>query len=832
MIPGTTESDPQALCEQSSAVRCAHCSLPVPPGLVEPGAEHQFCCSGCKTVYNIIHGSDLGRFYAIRDAVGDPDAQPARTTSADYTEFDDPAYLDTYARPLEGGLMETAFLLEGVHCAACVWLVERLGRLVPGVVSSRLDFRRATVTLTFNPAVSPLSAVARGLDRLGYPPHPPRGMRKEQIRRAEDRRYWIRVGVAGALAGNIMLLAIALYGGMFGGIGREYEQLFRWTSALLGVISLAWPGSVFFRGALAALRTRSVNLDVPIAIALGVGGAWGLANTIRGTGEIYFDSLSALVFLLLVGRWIQHAQQRRAADAVELLFTLAPTRATLFEQADGAERRRTVPIEAVEIGAVVEVLAEESIPVDGEVISGRSKVDQAVLTGESVPVNVGQGDTVAAGTVNLAGALRVRVTAMGEDARVGRLMRLVADAAERKAPVVRLADRLAGYFTVAVTSLAAITAGVWLFINPALAVEHATALLIVACPCALGLATPLVLSVVTGRLARDGTMVKGADTLERLARPGSLLLDKTGTLTVGGLHVAAWHGDESLKPLVAALERHSAHPAARALAKLADDPIPAEHVEQTPAAGIRGEVAGRSIAVGTAAYLESMGVDPDERLIAWAESQTTGSVRTPVFIAADGAMAAAATLGDQPRPDAAAMLDKAKAAGWSIAVLSGDQPGAVRAVALDLGIDEQLALGGQTPEDKLAHVRRLLEQKAPDAGPVVMVGDGVNDAAALAAADVGIAVHGGAEASLEAADVAIQRPGLAPIIGLIDASRESMARVRLCLGVSIVYNAVAASLAVAGMIHPLIAAVLMPASSITVVAIAASGVRARTNPDT
>ncbi|HHN77715.1 MAG TPA: heavy metal translocating P-type ATPase, partial [Phycisphaerales bacterium] len=339
-------ADTPAPCPPACVVRCAHCALPVPPGLVEPGAEHQFCCSGCKTVYNIIHGSDLARFYAIRDAVGDPDAQPARTTESDYAEYDDPAYLDVYARPLEGGLMETSFLLEGVHCAACVWLVERLDRVVPGVVSSRLDFRRATVTLTFNPAVSPLSAVARGLDTLGYPPHPPRGMKKEQIRRAEDRRYWIRVGVAGALAGNIMLVAIALYGGMFGGIGREYEQLFRWTSAVLGLLSLAWPGSVFFRGAVAALRTRSVNLDVPIAIALGVGGVWGLVNTIRGTGEIYFDSLSALVFLLLVGRWIQHAQQRRAADAVELLFTLAPTRATLIEQSDGAERRRTVPVEA------------------------------------------------------------------------------------------------------------------------------------------------------------------------------------------------------------------------------------------------------------------------------------------------------------------------------------------------------------------------------------------------------------------------------------------------------------------------------------------------------
>lgn len=810
-----------AVCRSEPAAVCAHCDLPVPPGLIEAGADRQFCCSGCKAVFNIIQGADLGQYYRIREAVGEKAARPARTTDADYTELDDPAYLAAYARPLAGGLMETRFLLEGVHCAACVWLVERLGRLVPGVVVSRLDYRRATATVTWYPAEASLSAVARGLERMGYSPHPPRGLKKDELRRAENRRYMIRVGVAGALAGNIMLLAIALYGGLLGGIAEEFSELFRWSSAALGLLSVAWPGSVFFRGAIAAIRARSVNLDAPIALALAVGCAWGIANTVRGVGEIYFDSLAMLVFLLLVGRWVQHAQQRRAADAVELLFTMTPTRARLVE----GDARRTVPIEAVSVGDIIEVLADESIPADGEVVEGESRVDEAVLTGESVPVRVAPGSAVAAGTVNLGSALRVRVSAAGDEARVGRLMRLVADASERKAPIVRFADRVAGWFISIVSGLALITIAIWASKDLSLAIEHATALLIVACPCALGLSTPMVLSVVMGRLARAGTMVKGSEILERLARPGTLLLDKTGTITIGGLHVADWTGDERLRPIVASIERHSAHPAARALASLDDADLPTEGVEQSPS-GITGVAGGVRIAVGTAGYLESLGVETDPGILAWGRDQAETYARSPVFIARDGGLVAAAALGDRVRPDAGEMIGRARRAGWDVRVLSGDRPEVVRAVAGALGIGPEHAVGGMTPEAKLERVRRLLAEKAAGDGPVVMVGDGVNDAAALAAADVGIAVHGGAEASLEAADASIQRPGLAAIMSLIAASSESMARIRLCLVVSVCYNASAACLAMAGFIHPLVAAVLMPTSSMTVIAIAASGARA------
>ncbi len=399
------------------------------------------------------------------------------------------------------------------------------------------------------------------LDSLGYPPHPARDVRARELQRHEDHRFLIRIGVAAACAGNVMTLAFALYGGMFSGIEAEYARLFRWTSMLFCAVALLWPGSLFFRGAWAALRTRTAHLDLPIALGLLAGGLAGSVNVIRDRGEIYFDSLTMLVFLLLVGRWIQRRQQRWAGDAVELLFSLTPTSARRLKD-EGIEE---VPIEAVTPGDRVEVRAGDSVPVDGTVLEGQSTLDQSLLSGEShlVPVEPGQG--VHAGTVNVASRLVIRVEAVGGQTRVGRLMSLVEECSRRRAPIVQFADRVAGWFVVTLLTLAAVTFAVWLWIAPQRAIGNAVTLLIVACPCGLGLATPLALTVALGRAARRGILIKGGEVLERLARPGVMILDKTGTVTAGRTKVVSWVGDENAQSWVAALEAHSAHPVGVAL---------------------------------------------------------------------------------------------------------------------------------------------------------------------------------------------------------------------------------------------------------------------------
>jgi Cu2+-exporting ATPase len=797
-------------------VECDHCGLPVPAGLVGDGAELQFCCNGCRVAYEVIHEHGLDGYYEIKQRIDAPE-QAAQRSGRSFEEFDDPAFHRLYCRTLPSGLETVELYLEGVHCAACVWLVEKLTVVVDGVAEVRLDLGRALATVTWDPDTTPLSRIARFLDSIGYVSHPFRGIEARDMARREERSLLIRIAVAGAIAGNVMLIAFALYGGHFHGIAEEFRSLFRWVSLVLAVPSVTWCATVFYRGAWGALKMRSLHMDLPIAVGILAGFIQGAVNTVRGAGEIYFDSVTALIFFLLVGRFLQRRQQLKAASSTELLFSLSPSTARLVD----AEGVREVPVEAIGPGAMVEVRAGDSIPADGVVSEGSSSLDRSLLTGESLPEPVEAGDPVHAGTVNLGGRLRVEVRATGEDTRVGRLMRLVEEAARRRAPVVLLADRISGWFVAAVLALAAVTVTVWLKLDPEQAVSHTVALLIVSCPCALGLATPLAVSAAIGRAARRKILVKGGDALENLARPGRMILDKTGTLTEGRLAVVGWWGDEGVKPAVAALERHSAHPVAGALSAVASEAELPEvrEVREVTGAGIGGICGGNRLLVGAVSHVEKvMGALPEDAAAAVKKFADDGL--SPVVIAIDDRVVAVAAIGDPLRPDSEGSVSAIRAGGWRVEILSGDHPTVVRAIAEEVGIEPEAARGGVSPEEKLAVVRDTAAGTT-----VAMVGDGVNDAAALAAATVGVGVHGGAEAALAAADVYLARPGLAPVVELLRGAGRTLGVIRRNLVFSLAYNVVAVSFAITGHMSPLLAAILMPLSSMTVVL---SSYRART----
>jgi P-type Cu2+ transporter len=819
---------------------CVHCSLPLAGDPVIDEGGRAFCCSGCLTVFGVLNASDSNAFYRLR---GDEAGAAAHVSGRGFGEFDDPTFFELYGERLDGAVPRAAVSLyvEGVHCSACIWLVERLPRLIPGVVSAELDYGRRIARVVYAPEQVALSSIARGLDRIGYAPHPVRGQRANLARQREERRDLVRLGVAGALAMNAMLIAFALYGGILSGMDPSMRQFLRAGSLGLALLAVLWPGRTFLRGGWSALRTRTAHMDLPIAIGLVAGLLGGAFNTFAGRGEVYFESVALLVFFLLVGRYLQGRQQRVAQDSLELMHALTPAVARSFDAAtvDFVE----VPAAALRTGDRIVLRSGDVAPADGRVALGTSTLDLALLTGESRPVPVGIGDEVFAGCTNVSGRLELVVGDTGTATRLGGLMLLVEQAIARSSPSVRFADRMAGRFTWTLLALAGLTLAMWWPVDPARAVEYAVALLIVACPCALGLATPLAIVAAVGKAARRGMLIQGGAALERLTAAGTLFLDKTGTLTNSSLVLASAWGRRAEWTWIEAVERTSQHPLALAVCQaiqaqafgadasnsVAIDRDAAgstgsiENIHEVPGRGLIAVVEGATCLIGSAAFLREHGVELETPDGSFDLAALHARGQSVVLAARDGRLVAAFGFGNELVPEAHAQIAAMQARGWRVGILSGDDPAIVARVGAELGLAAEDVHGGVTPEGKLARVEAALEQGArpgEEPLPVVMVGDGVNDAAALAAATVGIAVHGGAEASLAAADIYMNAPGLGQLTALIDGARRTRGVIRRGLQVSLAYNSIAAALAMAGWINPIWAAILMPVSSLTVVSLA------------
>lgn len=796
----------------AAEILCTHCASPVPAGLVETGTEHQFCCEGCRAVYQTITGCGLAEYYRLR-ALGDDVAAPVPAIGGNYASFDTEAFASLYVTTL-GSCRQIEFILEGVTCGACIWLIEKLPEVLPGVVDARLNLRAASVRVTWDPARVELSAIAILLSRFGYPPHPAKGVDKRDLVRRQERRMLIDIGLAFALMGNLMLISVALYAGWAGNMDDAMTRFFRWLSVLLGVTSLAGPGRCFFVNAWRSIRNRAANLDLPIAIALVAGGVGGVLSVAFDHAETYFDSLSMLVFLLLVGRYLQHRQQRRADVAVELLFSMMPSTVHVERNGEIVD----LPGEALRPEDRVEVRSGELIPGDGIVLRGVSTIDQALLTGESEPVEVDVGSKVFGGSLNRGRTLFVQLSVVGRQTRVGKLMELVEQGLSEKPAAIRFADHVGRYFIPGVCIAAAATFAIWVRFSLSAAIDHSVAMLIVTCPCVLGLATPLTMSVAIGQLARRKILVKSAAALEQLARTGTMVFDKTGTLTEGIPSVLAYHGETRYQPIVAAMEAQAEHPIARAIQRTFTDPTfdtsMLRDVSEPGHGGIRARYGHEEILVGNGAFLRSQGAEIEPGC---------PPGRTCVYVASNGTQVARIELEDRTRGDAAQSVQTLAKMGWAVSMLSGDLQPVAERVGESVGIERSRILAQMMPEAKLDWIR--CEQSRGRA--VVMVGDGVNDAAALAAADVGIGVRGGAEASLAAADVYIATPGVMSVVDLVQTARKTLKIIRRNFAITLFYNVVAGTLAICGLMNPLLAAIIMPLSSITTIGFATASARRR-----
>jgi Cu2+-exporting ATPase len=792
----------------------------VPAGLVRDGDAQQFCCNGCRQVYTLVREWGFDQYYALVQRQNGV-LEPARVTGRSFDDFDDERVQAEATDAAGEGRCRTRFYLEGVHCAACVWLVEKLPAALHGVGEVRLNLSSGVAEITWSPGDTRLSTIARALDRLGYTPHLHRAAAVQDARRVEDRAALVRLGVAAACAMNLMFLHGAIYAGEYSGMDAPYYVFFRWLSLTVAVPVLLFSARPFFQTAIAGLRARVVHIDLPVAIALAVTFAASAWNVLRGSGPIYFDSLAMLVAALLGGRQVQRSAQRAALERADSLRGAAFLEFARRISGPGPDAPVVeVPLTALAPGDRVEVRSGELVPVDGVVLAGRSSLDNAVLTGETAAVPVGEGDAVNAGATNLGARLIVRVDAAGSETRVGALLAVVQKALAQKPALLVTTDRLARRFVQALLAAAAATAVAgWALAGPSIAFERVVALLVVACPCALGLSVPLAVSIALLRAARGGVFIKNPDALERLRHVGTVLLDKTGTLTEGRSTVARWHGDTAALQLARDLELESSHAVARAFRASAGPALRVVRtvagVTEVPGRGISGRLDGRDVAVGNRVHLEAAGLNVSASFAGVADGIAADGL-SPVFVAVDGRVAGVAGIGDAIRPDARQTIDRLRARGISVRILSGDHPEVVARAGARLGLDASDAIGGLTPEAKRDVVAGLVAGRA-GAGAVVMVGDGVNDAAALALADVGIAVHGGMGATIVAADIVLTREGVAPVADILEGARRLRGVVRRNLAFSLFYNAGASALAIAGMVGPLLAAVLMPVSSLTVI---------------
>jgi Cu2+-exporting ATPase len=680
-----------------------------------------------------------------------------------------------------------------------------------------VNLGRSTICVEWLAANTALSQIADRIAALGYTVRPMGSLASREEWRRQDRAWLVHIGVAGAIAANVMAIAFALYGAQLAWMEESMRTFLQWISVGLAGLAVLWPGGLFLRNALAAIRTRTPHMDLPIALALLAGLGGGAAATAYGREGVYFESVSMLVFLLLVGRFVQFRQQRRARHDIELLCALVPQTARRVTSGGGMEE---IPLDALNVGDRVQVPAGEPLPADGTLCHHSGHVDLQLLTGESRAVRVQQGDAVLAGSRAVHAPLEFMVTATGESTRAAAIVRMVEEAAGRRPQIVEFANRIAGWFVLAVVVSTGLVALAWWFIDPLRIPSIVVAMLVVTCPCALGLATPLTMVAGLAKAARQGILIRGGDVLERLSRAGTVVLDKTGTVTDGSMQVVGVWGDLDACMAAARLEQSSAHPVAQAILRWArtrghvpnSGCVDVTGVHEVAGAGISGVVNGHHMVVGSARMLARCGLALGE--LPAAVHTMVEQNQSPVLVVVDGALAAAIAVEDPIRPDAPMLVKQLKQRGWRVLLASGDLDSLASRVGRWIGLDQHDVYGGCAPEDK---VRLVTGQTAR---PVVMVGDGVNDLPAMSAADVGIAVRQGAQATVAMADVALTGGGLAQVAALMDGARRTMRTIHINFAISLAYNLIGGTLAATGNITPLMAAILMPLSGLTVTAVA------------
>jgi Cu2+-exporting ATPase len=789
-----------------TADTCIHCKLPIPQRdlVVDEvdGKELHFCCHGCQGVYRVINGAGLGKFYQQRDW-----HQEGVPEGVFDTAFDE-ALLAGHVVSHNETSAEIALIIEGIRCASCVWLLEKLIEKVQGVETIRVNYGTHRAQIRFNPKETAPKEIFTNIIRLGYLPHPYTSGAAQRAAAKEQRSLLIRFGTAAFLSMQVMGFSFALYGGYFHGIDPSIRETIQYFAAAVATPVVFYSGWPFFAGAWRSIRNKAPSMDLLITLGVTTAYSYSIYSMLTG-GEVYFDTASMIITLILLGRLFEGSARNRSISGIDKLLRLAPESANLM----AGEAIQVVASTSLKPGDLILVRPGERIPVDGWIHEGKTELDEATISGEPMPVLRQQGETVLAGTLNLSSSIQLQVEKVAAESFIARMALMVEEAQNRKAPIQSLADKVATLFVPFVTLTAA---GTWLFwflhdVQSTAALLNAVSVLIVACPCALGLATPTAVLVASGNAATRGILFRGGDILEITARVGTIAFDKTGTLTLGKPTVekiipAPGQSEESLLRIASQVENGSSHPIARGIidrAKVAGIPIgPTSAVETVPGRGLRMVSSEGEILVGSLAFLEKCNV-----AIPAVES---GSL-TEVYVSLAGLWMGTLLIMDPLREEAASAVGQLQQIGLRIVLLTGDRFATAQEVSSKLAISDFHT--NLNPADKTDWIRT--HQEAGE--KIMMVGDGINDAPALSLADVGCAMAGGTDIALETSDLVLTRGNLGRLYEAIYIARKTLLVIKQNLFWAFAYNLITIPLAASGNLAPVWAALTMASSSVIVV---------------
>jgi len=797
---------------------CFHCGLPVPEGdiysVTIQGHKRSMCCPGCQAVADAIVDSGMEDYYTYRTEPAEQGRELVPEFLQQTLAYDLDTVQQSFVRHHDsehGDLREADLILEGITCAACIWLNERHIAALKGVKSVAVNYSTHRARVEWDNDAIKLSDILEAISRIGYLAHPYDPGRQQQLLEDERKLQLRRLGLAGVLGMQVMMIAVALYLGNHFGIEEHFRTFFHWVSLGLTLPVLLYSAQPFFKSAVRDLKHKQAGMDVPVSLGISVAFIGSVWTTFTGHGEIYFDSVCMFVFFLLTGRYFEMVARKRSAENADELVHGVPA---VTNRIESNEDEALITIAELRVGDRVRIKPGETFPADGVVIDGRSSIDESLLTGESLPVPVDVDSKVIGGAINIESPLIVKVEKTGQDTVLSGIMRLLERAQTEKPRITQLADKTAAWFVLGVLLLAASVMAYWWQAGVSVWLPVTVAVLVVTCPCALSLATPTAVTAATSRLTRYGLLTTRGHALETLAKATHFIFDKTGTLTKGKLElhetrlVSSLTEPECLR-LAKALEAGSEHPVAQAIRNAIDEKVdPANSIHNTPGMGVTGQVGNRRMWIGTPLYIEQHAGQtlPNDVL-----NKMRADGHTVIALADSKTVFALFAMGDQLRDGSAELISQLQAAGRKIVLLSGDHTQAVARVAEQTGISDWQA--ELLPDDKLAAVHALQQQGAV----VAMVGDGVNDAPVLAAAQVSIAMAGGTQLAAASADMLLLSSDMHAISEGRETAQRMLTIIRQNISWAISYNVLALPAAAAGLVAPWMAAIGMSASSLLVV---------------